>query len=52
MEKKVTISNNSKIVAFFDELSKKKEHIRAKLTAKILDSGNYPNSHSLSKIER
>jgi|APCry1669193181_1035450.scaffolds.fasta_scaffold248474_1 hypothetical protein len=36
MEKKVIISKNSKIVAFFDDLSKKKEDTRKKLEGKIL----------------
>jgi hypothetical protein len=39
VEKKITISNNSKIVAFFDELSKKKEETRKKLELKLTKAG-------------
>ncbi len=52
MEKKVTISNKSKIVAFFDELSKKKEDTKVRLTAKLTEAGIITNSHAQSKIGR
>ena len=44
MEKKITISNNSKIVAFFDELNKRKEETRKKLEAKMIKAGLIPNT--------
>ncbi len=49
MEKKITISNNSKIVVFFEELNKKKEDTRKKLELKLTKAGII---NSTSKIAR
>ena len=47
MDKKITISNNSKIIAFFEELNKKKEETRKKIEAKLIKAGHISYTSTL-----
>jgi len=44
MDKKITISNNSKFVAFFEDLNRKKEETRKALELKLIKSGFINNT--------
>jgi hypothetical protein len=48
VEKNITISKNSKLVAFFEELNKRKEETRKKLEAKMISKGLIPNNSKIA----